>query len=165
MEDAHHSSVESGSIAWPKWHDLECVLLVIGAKESELFLVRGPDADLVVACFVIKTDEREVTGRVTKVVNGIVTAGNWVFKWKSDSVNMAIRYTHSPNEVFNFSDVLLVWFGSQHNGRSPRAIKWTDPSIMQQYFDMGHNDGSFMRHVLRFLATDRDRTTSVNIEL
>jgi hypothetical protein len=111
LEYTHHGSVKRRSIAGTEGHDSESILLVVRAKEGEFGLVRRPDDDLVVAGFVVKTDEEESAGRVSKVVNGIIASGNGVFKREGDLVEATIRNTHTPNKVRDIGDLFLMRFG------------------------------------------------------
>ena len=80
LENAHHASIESGSVARTERHHAEAPLLVIGRKEGEFLLVAVADCDLMVASLVVEGDKIETTSRVAEVVDSIVTARNRILK-------------------------------------------------------------------------------------
>jgi hypothetical protein len=63
---------------------------VVRTKERELLLVRRSNTILVISRYFVKTDKREAAGRVSKIVDGIVTAQNGVLKGKSGSFKVTI---------------------------------------------------------------------------
>lgn len=86
---------------------------------------------MVITSLVVEADKGKASSRVAKVVEGVVTAGNGVFKRERNSVKMTVRNAHPPNEFFDVGHMLLVRFGCKNNGRIPRTIAWADPTIMQ----------------------------------
>jgi hypothetical protein len=78
LEHPHHASVKSWGVAWAKRHYRESILLVVGAKECQFFLILVTDGDLMITGFIVQTNEVEVAGRVPKVVDSIVATWNWV---------------------------------------------------------------------------------------
>jgi hypothetical protein len=58
--------------------------------------------------------------------------------------------------------VFLVGLHVENDGGSPRAIAWLNPTVVQQNLYMGHDDGSFMRTVVRFATTDWGRAAGIH---
>jgi hypothetical protein len=110
LEDAQHGGIKGWSIAWPERHDNESVLLVDGSKKCELFLVAETDRDLVISRFIVQTDEKEPSSRVAEIINGVVSAGNGLER-NGNLVETTVADSHSPNEVQNVQDMLLMRFG------------------------------------------------------
>jgi hypothetical protein len=81
LKDAHHGGVKRRGIAGTKGHDAEGILFMVRAKEGQLFLIAGTDKNLVIASFVIETDEEKAAGGIAKIVNCIVAARDRVFEW------------------------------------------------------------------------------------
>jgi hypothetical protein len=96
-------------------------------------LIGGAEVDLVIASFVVETDKEEAAGGVAEVVNGVIAVRNRVFKFKGDGVKTAVRYTHTRNDVFNISDMLLMRLDGKDNGLAPRAITGANPPVMEEH--------------------------------
>jgi hypothetical protein len=79
-------------------------------------------------------------------------------------VETTVRDAHAPNKVQNIQDVFLMRFGSEDDGRTPRSITLTDPTVAEENEDMLHDDLALVRPVMRFLATDRRRAAGVDSE-
>jgi hypothetical protein len=65
-------------------------------------------------------------------------------------------------KLLNVSNMFLMGFGYKNNGGTPGAIAGSDPSIMKEGLDVGHNDSTFVRAVMRLPAANGWGSTSVN---
>ena len=144
LKDTHHTSIKSGGIAGTKRHDNEGILFVVRCEKSQFFLVDESDTDLVVAGFVIQTDEIEFSSRVAKVVDSIVAVWDWIFKRESDLVQAVVGDTHAPDKIIDVVDVFLVGFCGEDNRRAPSTETLTNPTIIQQHRDLRHNNGALV---------------------
>ena len=57
LEDAHHISIKSRCVAWPKRHHTEAPLFIVWRKEGEFLLITVMDCDLVIPSFVVEGNE------------------------------------------------------------------------------------------------------------
>ena len=87
--------------------------LKVRGKKCELLAVGGVDSNLVEAGAAVEADKPKLTMGVAEIIQGIVTAGNWVFKRQGNRVELAVTDAHSPNEVVDVGDRLLVRLGGE----------------------------------------------------
>jgi len=130
FKNAHHTCVESRGVAWAKRHDAKTVFRVVRCKESKLLLVLETNRNLMVAGFVIQSDEIQSAGGVAKVVDSVVAPGDGVFERKGDLVESTVRDTQAPNKIDDVDDMFLVRFRGEDNGGAPGAKAFTDPTIV-----------------------------------
>jgi hypothetical protein len=158
LKNRQHSSIKSRGIARAKRHNGETVLFEVGSKESQFSLISRANHNLMIACFVVQGNRKEAASSVAKVVDGVVTTQDRIFKRKGDLVKSVVRYTHMPNKF-------LMGFGGKDNSRSPRAQARANPFVVKQDMNLFHDDLPLMWAIMRFVATNRRRGTSINAEL
>jgi hypothetical protein len=164
LENAHHASIESGSVARTERHHAEAPLLVIGCKEGEFLLVAVADCDLMVASLVVEGDKKETTSRVAEVVDSVVAARNRILKRKSNLIQTAIRDTHTPDELVDVYDMFLMGFGSKDDRGTPGTKTFADPAVGFEDFELLHDNLALVRPIMRLLATDGRRGAGVDCE-
>jgi hypothetical protein len=79
-------------------------------------------------------------------------------------IETTVRHTHAPNEVRYVGDLLLVGFGSQNNGQTPRSFAKVDPTVVEENFEMFHNDPALVGTIMRPLAADGGKPACVDAE-
>jgi hypothetical protein len=85
-----------------------------------------------------------------------------VLEGQRDLVETTIGDTHAPNKIQNIQNMFLMRFGGKDDGRTPRAITFSDPTVAEEDIDMLHDNLAFVGTVVGFLAACRRRPTSVD---
>ena len=112
----------------------------------------------------METDEPKTAEPITKVVDGVVAARNWVFEREGDCIQLAVGDTHTPDEVLDISDVFLMGLGGKDNKGTPRAFALVNPIIVEQRVDLFHDDNGLVPSIVGLRAADRVGGASVNAE-
>jgi hypothetical protein len=107
-----------------------------------------------VATTSVKADKIEFTGRIAEIVDSILAARDGVFEREGDAVQLAIGDAHTPDEVLNVVDVLLMRLGGEDNKGAPGPITFPYPTVGEKYFLLLEYDGRFVGSVSRLFATD-----------
>jgi hypothetical protein len=107
-----------------------------------------------IAATCVQADKIEFTRRVAKIVDSILATRDGVFKGQRDTVQSAIGDAHTPDEVLNVVDVLLVGLGGEDNKGAPGPITFPYPTVGEEYFLLFEYDGRFMGSVAWLFATD-----------
>ena len=155
LHDEHHGSVSGWGIHGAKGHDGVAMLRTIRANKGELFLILLMDSNLMEASFAVETNEVQSAMGVTKVVKGIVTVGNGVFKGKGDGIEQLVVDTEAPDEVSDVLNVLLVGFGGKDNLGAPGASTRVNPSLVKQVINVGLHNWFFMYAIVGLAVCDR----------
>jgi hypothetical protein len=79
-------------------------------------------------------------------------------------VQSLVGDTHAPKKFVNIGDLLLMGFGSENDGGAPSALAQSNPTIVKENLNLGHNDLAFMRPITRLSAADWWRPASINSE-
>ena len=123
------------------------------------------DGNLVKASLAVKANEVQSAMGVAKVVKGIITMGNGVFKGKGDGIEQLVVDTEAPDEVSNVLNVLLVGFGGKDNLGAPGASTRVNPSLVKQVVNVGLHNWFFMYAIVGLVACDRLGCTGINAKL
>ena len=67
-----------------------------------------------------------------------------------------------PNKFINIGDLFLMGFGRENDGGAPSALVQSNPTILEDNLNLGHNNLAFVRPITRFPAADWWRPTSIN---
>jgi len=161
-ENVHEASVKTRSIARPEGHDAEGVFHVVGRKEGELILIAVTHCNLVISAASVEADKEEFAGRIAEVVNGIFASRDRVFEGKGDTVEFAIGYAHTPNEILDIGNVFLMRLGSEDDKGTPRAITFADPAISRKDLLLFKDDPGFVGPIARLATANRLRAACVN---
>ena len=113
----------------------------------------------------VEANEVQSAMGVAKVVEGIVTMGNGVFKGKGDGVEWSVVDTEAPDEVGDVLNVLLVGFGGKDNLGAPGASTRANPSLVKQVINVGLHNWFFMYAIVGLAACDGLGCTGINAKL
>ena len=105
------------------------------------------NCNLVKAGLAVETNEVQSAMGVAKVVKGIVTSGDGVFKGEGDR------------------NVLLVGFGGKDDLGAPGASAGANPSLVEEVINVGLHNWFFMYAIVGLAACNGLGCTSINAKL
>ena len=146
-------------------HDPESVFFMFGGEVCKFVLVAVTNGDLMIPAPSIEADEEEFPSGIAEIINGILTARDWVFKGKSDAVELAVGDAHAPDEIVNIGDVFLVRLRRKDNERTPWPVAFPDPAISEENLLLFKNYLRLVRSVTGLATADGLRAARVNGEL
>jgi hypothetical protein len=78
-------------------------------------------------------------------------------------VESSVGDTHAPNKFINIGYLFLMGFGEDIGG-TPSSQAQSNPTIVEENLNLGHNDLVFMGPITRIPAADWWRPASINSE-
>ena len=75
---------------------------------------------------------------------------------------MSVGDTHAPNKFINIGDLFLMGFGSENDGGASSALAQSNPTIVEENLNLGHDDLAFMKPITRLTVADWWRPASIN---
>ena len=105
----HETGVEPRSVAQAERRNTEGMLLVVGQEENKLVLITVAHVDLMAAVASIDANEEEFAGRITEVVNCILTMRDRVFKVKERVTLLSLQQDTHMRQMKSSTLVTSSW--------------------------------------------------------